>query len=603
MNEPVRLVIWDLDDTFWRGALSEGGIQSYVQAHHDVVVELARRGIMSSICSKNDLAAVRAVLEEKGLWDYFIFPSIDWSPKGGRVAGLIEAVQLRAASVLFIDDNPSNRAEAAAMVPGLRVVDENYIAEILTDPLCQGRNDPAMTRLAHYKLLEARQADFAATAVGGDNRDFLRGCDIQVTIETDIEDHLDRAVELINRTNQLNFTKLRLSDDPALARRELAEHIGRYSVQAGLIRVTDRYGDYGYCGFYSKNNDNNNLPGRLVHFCFSCRILGMGVEQWLYARLRRPPFHAKGEVLVDFSEPVEVDWINQSAASATPIAAQAGVGAIPEIRFHGGCDLSAVAHYFKLAGNVTVLESNYKRDEIFFVRKDFACSLLNALEWSQPMQRACQAIGYGEGDVASGLLTDAAPGSLLVFSGWGDVDYPLYRHRDLGFRVPCMIEVLKSEDISSLAAEAIEAQVRVKGWDDTTAGRYRRAVDRLRHDYTYDGLPTREVLIDNMRAIFNRIPEGALLAVILPHEVERQDGRLIARPRAVLYNKVLGSLAAAYENVMLVDIADYIRDPADKQDGADHFHRVVYYRLYQGLMAKALPRLKALAEGRPGAGD
>ena len=28
MNEAVRLVIWDLDETFWTGTLAEGGIQT-----------------------------------------------------------------------------------------------------------------------------------------------------------------------------------------------------------------------------------------------------------------------------------------------------------------------------------------------------------------------------------------------------------------------------------------------------------------------------------------------------------------------------------------------------------------------------------------------
>jgi hypothetical protein len=50
MAETIKLVIWDLDETFWRGTLDEGGITQYVQAHHDIVVELAQRGIMSSIC-------------------------------------------------------------------------------------------------------------------------------------------------------------------------------------------------------------------------------------------------------------------------------------------------------------------------------------------------------------------------------------------------------------------------------------------------------------------------------------------------------------------------------------------------------------------------
>ncbi len=80
MCEPVRLVIWDLDETFWRGTLTEGGIE-YYQIAHDVVIELARRGIMSSICSKNDFDQVRSILSERRIWDYFIFPSINWDPK------------------------------------------------------------------------------------------------------------------------------------------------------------------------------------------------------------------------------------------------------------------------------------------------------------------------------------------------------------------------------------------------------------------------------------------------------------------------------------------------------------------------------------------
>jgi predicted enzyme involved in methoxymalonyl-ACP biosynthesis len=54
MADPVRLVVRDLDETFWRGTLVEGGIREYERAHHEIVVELARRGILSSLCSKND---------------------------------------------------------------------------------------------------------------------------------------------------------------------------------------------------------------------------------------------------------------------------------------------------------------------------------------------------------------------------------------------------------------------------------------------------------------------------------------------------------------------------------------------------------------------
>lgn len=54
-----------------------------------------------------------------------------------------------------------------------------------------------------------------------DPRGFLRTSDIRLIIEHDIEPHIDRAIELINRTNQLNFTKRRLPEDIEAARLEL----------------------------------------------------------------------------------------------------------------------------------------------------------------------------------------------------------------------------------------------------------------------------------------------------------------------------------------------------------------------------------------------
>ena len=77
----------------------------------------------------------------------------------------------------------------------------------------------ASTRLSQYQLLQRRQTD--EKAAGGDNTAFLRDSNIRVSIEHDLEPHLDRAIELINRTNQLNFTKNRLPEDMDAARAEL----------------------------------------------------------------------------------------------------------------------------------------------------------------------------------------------------------------------------------------------------------------------------------------------------------------------------------------------------------------------------------------------
>src|SRR5208337_4637748 len=183
----------------------------HVHEHYELIKTLSRRGIMNSICSKNDFKRIKEILETQGIWEYFIFPSIDWQPKGPRVAEIVNASQLRAPTILFIDDHPGNRREVEAAVPGIQTADETFIVTMLNDKCFQGKDDTQLTRLAQYKVLEKKQADIISSK--GNNLTFLRNSNIRVYIDYDVERRIERAVELINRTNQLNYTKLRLSDD------------------------------------------------------------------------------------------------------------------------------------------------------------------------------------------------------------------------------------------------------------------------------------------------------------------------------------------------------------------------------------------------------
>ena len=258
------------------GTLSESGIE-YCPTNDDLVIALAERGIVSAICSKNDMETTKAVLVEKGIWDYFIFPSIDWNPKGPRIKALIEDVQLRPETVLFIDDNSLNLREAEHFVPGLQTADVDIIPTILASPLFKGKDDKKLSRLNQYRLLETRKAD---EAIASDNTEFLRSCDIRVEIERNVEANIDRAIELINRTNQLNFTKKRLPEDPEQARAELEGDTGPFCNAGWTYRVTDRYGDYGYCGFYLTTMRRGRV--RLASVLLFVPHSQHGSKRWLY---------------------------------------------------------------------------------------------------------------------------------------------------------------------------------------------------------------------------------------------------------------------------------------------------------------------------------
>ena len=91
----IKLIIWDLDETFWQGTLSDGAV-SIPEEHKQLIHNMADAGVVSSICSKNDADRVSAVLKQHALQDLFVFPSVNWTPKGERVRQIISSMNLRA---------------------------------------------------------------------------------------------------------------------------------------------------------------------------------------------------------------------------------------------------------------------------------------------------------------------------------------------------------------------------------------------------------------------------------------------------------------------------------------------------------------------------
>jgi FkbH-like protein len=563
MAEPIRLVIWDLDEVFWKGTLSEGGIQ-YVQKHHDLVVALARRGIMSSICSKNDMNTVQQLLEDKGVWNYFIFPSVSWGPKGPRLAKLIKDVQLRPSTIVFIDDNPANRNEALHFVPGLQIADEKIIPTLLENPLFEGKDDAKLTRLAQYKVLEARAVAKTSTE---DNIDFLRKSNIRVTIEYDIDKYIDRAIELINRTNQLNFTKLRLSENLETARAELRAFLAGVNTQAGLVHVSDDYGDYGFAGFYAMHVHT----WWAYHFCFSCRTLGMGIEAWLFERLGRPRLiRASGGTAPEPAAPRRpIDWINQSDVDCK----KRSLLLANNVLVRGGCDVQAIMHYLGPVTNELVGEFPFNRGGRT-IAIDHTIFLRYALDgMSSTALRAAQSLGYQAEDFSSKLAETPGSFDAYVLSFWADGHYALYCHRDHNVMLPFPVPRRNNgNDIREISGSEIMACFPTA--DD------HRAFNCLVSDFEYESI-SMNVFEESARRIFQHIPGTIPIFVLLGLEsVPCEDGTTSILHHIVNLNRATKNAAVAFKNVHLLPINQFIDSGKDLLDAA-HFGRLAYFRMYQ----------------------
>lgn len=331
----VKLVVWDLDETFWRGTLTEEGI-SPIARNVEYVLALSKRGILNSICSKNDHDQARAKLTELGVWEHFVFPRISFNPKGKAVAELIEDAALRPQNVLFIDDNRSNLEEVKFFNPGIMTGHPDDLLDGLLDhPHLAGKPDPEMSRLKQYQFLQQKVDERSSSSLS--NEEFLRASNIRVTIDYDIESNMDRILELINRTNQLNYTKKRAETPEEVA--EFQGYLNDFGVYAGCVSAVDNYGEYGLIGFFLGLQRPKKKT--LIHFVFSCRTMNMGIEQYVYEMLDRPDIEIVGRVSYGLDTHDKVDWINTGESGQGGAVA----GPNPKLLLLGGCDLLQLASH------------------------------------------------------------------------------------------------------------------------------------------------------------------------------------------------------------------------------------------------------------------
>lgn len=568
---PVKLVIWDLDETFWSGTLSEGPVR-LDESRSEIVRTLNRRGIANSICSNNDPARVRERLEAAGLWEEFVFASVDWSPKGGRVAQIIEDIGLRPESVLFIDDLPFNCEEVRTAVPGIQTATPDVINGLLEHPALRGKDDGELTRLRQYRVLERKLADRRVST--STNEAFLRSCDIHVALSDDAEGELARVFELVHRTNQLNFTKRRPEEE---AFRKLLQDP---ECRTGYVRARDRYGDYGICGFFSLTPDG----GTLVDYLFSCRVLHMGIEQFVYSILGRPALAVVGDVASTVEG--DVDWITLDAEPAGPQPAASttapadgraeGQGRGGRVLMMGGCDLEATAQF--LGGDiVTDFSRNGPTGAV--IHTEHTSILRQAASGTSEAQLAVvdRLILLDRAVFDPALFRTAY--DVFVYSALMDFTQGRYRHRATGLVVPWYH--LDRDATDPADWPAIVGKVGHAGVD-------RAFLTWFAEEFEGLGAISPSEFQADIAWLAAAVAPGARLTILNGAEVpvaneDEPDRHLRHRQM----NRALDEVAAGLPNVSICDVRPMVVSSQDVASDIRHYQRQVYLRIAEEIRASA----------------
>ena len=560
--ENIRLVIWDLDETFWKGTLEEGEVVVSPEVK-ELVPQLSRRGIVNSICSKNSMDAVQRRLEEEGLWEWFVFPRVAYAMKADLVADIVDQMGLRPPTVLFIDDNAFNRGEVAHQIPDLNIASEAIVPHLLEHPQLQGKPDPDLTRLQRYRVLQQKQTEIARASDPGE---YLRSCGIKVSFHYDIDSQFDRVHDLVNRTNQLNFTKARWKENIDEAREDFRrEKETKWENHYGYVKVSDKFGYYGICGFYQIR-----WP-LTTHFLFSCRVLNMGVEQFVYQTLNYPVVTVEGKVATTLEKKMKVDWI-EVVDDAEVLSDARSVGSRLKMSLRGPCELSQVVHYLRPVFDVT--------DEFAFPRVGWLIQrpatryIALASELAQQGMKTNEDLGLPadfagfDYSLVSSITLDAASDiRVLCFSIEPEIS--LYRHLKTGLLFPLILLGFHDRDIINIPTETLTAKLRDVRIDH---------IEAVKQNFAYWSQLDPDVLRRDV--VFMRTElERSNKPVIIVEAFDNLDmlNRSKYQENQVI-NNIVRDVFRSCPLVRFIRINDCVKS-AGQEVSPNHFQRDVYMKL------------------------
>jgi len=294
LGKSRKVLALDLDDTLWGGIVGDVGLQGLVLgpetaegeafvAIQNYAKALASRGVILAVCSKNQhdnaiepfRSHAAMILREDDIACFLA----NFDDKATNLRRIAETLNVGLDSIVFVDDNPIERAWVARELPEVLVVD------LPKDPaeFCQAienANAFPLSRVteedvARNASYRARSQTIAMRQSAGDMDSFLASLDAVAQIEPVSPASLSRIVQLIAKTNQF-----KLNPDVFTSEQIAANADGVFA-----IRFKDKLQDYGITAIAVTNLEGEELVVR--NWVMSCRVFSRRLEYATLELLRR----------------------------------------------------------------------------------------------------------------------------------------------------------------------------------------------------------------------------------------------------------------------------------------------------------------------------
>jgi FkbH-like protein len=290
-----KCIVLDLDNTLWGGIVGEDGITgislslqapgNIFLAFQQALLDCYNRGIILAINSRNNPEDAWEVIRKHPNQilkeHHFAASRINWNDKATNIRELAQELNIGLDSMVFIDDDVTNRELVKALVPEVTVPDlpvspreytkffnalPYFTSEVITDE-DKMRGNLYVTE----RLRKEEEKNFSS------HSDFLKSLLLDLRIYENNTSCLPRLSQLTEKTNQFNACKKPLTENEIESYMASGTHVVHYA------NVSDIFGDYGVVLFALIEKKGN--VWNIKQLLMSCRVFGRGIEEAFLSHL------------------------------------------------------------------------------------------------------------------------------------------------------------------------------------------------------------------------------------------------------------------------------------------------------------------------------
>lgn len=291
IGKTKKCLVLDLDNTLWGGVVGDLGYDGIMIDPNDAegeayqnfqkyVLELKNRGVILAICSKNDIENAKEPFIKNDkmilkLEDISSFVA-NWSDKASNIVHISEELNIGIDSLVFFDDNPTERALISEFLPDVRVIDVPEDPALFVRTLDQAHafewNQITKEDISRIKTYSenAERNNLLDSCVNYE--DYLKKLEMHISVNLIDSTTLSRFSQLTNKSNQFNLRTQRYSEA------EITNMAQDDSYNLLTVSLKDKFSNYGVIAcVVLKFIDNECI---VENWVMSCRVLKKTVEHY-----------------------------------------------------------------------------------------------------------------------------------------------------------------------------------------------------------------------------------------------------------------------------------------------------------------------------------